>query len=142
MSEWTGHLGAPAQQTALLWSGGNLFVSATGLGLPQLPFLLDSGAGGNGVCAEAVDRHGVIADGGTEVRSGTAAGSHQVRTGLQGTFAVGEDAPRDSALFVAPCPRGDEVGVEKAGYVGAPWFRARRVFFPVDRRLLAFGPVQ
>jgi hypothetical protein len=135
---WMKGISGRTHQAPLHWNGGNFFVDAQGADLPSLTFLLDSGAGGNGVCEEALQKHGKSLDGGVEGNSATAAGSHRVRAGITGAIAVASDSPQTGELFVAPCPRDDEDSIEKAGYVGAPWFWSRRVFFPIDRRSIAF----
>ncbi len=135
---WMKGLAGRTHQTSLHWNGGNFFVDAQAADMPSLTFLLDSGAGGNGVCEEALLKHGKSVAGGLEGNSATAAGSHRVRTGIKGAIAVGSGSSETGELFLAPCPRDDEDSIEKAGYVGAPWFWSRRVFFPIDRRSIAF----
>ena len=135
---WMKGAASPGRETLLQWSGGNFFVEAQAAGMPSLPFLLDSGAGGNGVCEDMLLKFGKAIDGGHQADSTTAAGSHRVRTDINGTIAVASESPQTSTLFAAPCPRDSEDSVEKSGYVGAPWFWSRRVFFPADRRSIAF----
>lgn len=126
---------ATALRTALHWSGGNFYVEARASGVGPLPFLFDSGAGANGVC----EAHAQGLDGGVAASSTTAAGSVGVRTGIAGTFAVGDEPDAPAQLFVTPCVEESKVGaIQRAGYVGAPWFYAHRTFFPVDRRAVAF----
>lgn len=138
VADWVKTTQIATQQTALLWNGGNFYVQTEAAGLPALPFLLDSGAGANGVWAETLQKHGKTLDGGLEGNSTTAGGSSAVRTGLEGAFSVAAEPARNGTLFVKACPSKDAEGVAKSGYVGAPWFYGRRVFFPVDRKTIAF----
>jgi hypothetical protein len=62
----------------------------------------------------------------------------QLGTGIEARFAVAGELATTTALFVTPCPPAGRETVEKAGYVGAPWFWSRRVFFPKDRRSISF----
>ncbi|MBX7116759.1 MAG: retroviral-like aspartic protease family protein [Myxococcaceae bacterium] len=135
---WSKATGVPTHLATLQWNGGNFYVFTQAADLPALPFLLDSGAGGNGVCAEPLAKRGKTLDGGTVVSSSTAAGSNQVRTGLEGNFQVEAEPTRQSTLFVSACPQDADSVIQKSGYVGAPWFWSRRVFFPVERRTIAF----
>lgn len=129
------------REAPLRWNGGNFFVETQAATLPPLSFLLDSGAGANGVCEEALRQHGVRLDGGAEASSATAAGSVRVRTGIDAPFSVAGEPSRIDSLFVTRCPVGEGDAVMKSGYVGAPWFWSRRVFFPVDRRSVFFTDV-
>jgi len=126
------------ERVPLLWDEGNLFVMTEAASLASLPYLLDSGAGGNGVCDEALATSGASLDGGSGAASGTAGGTQAVRVGLSAPFRVGREAPAPTSLFTASCPRRDS-GLQKSGYVGAPWFWQRRVFFPADRKTLSFS---
>lgn len=137
-SNWDGSSERPHWEAPLLWSGGNLFVEARATDLTKLPFLLDSGAGGNGVCEEALRAAGKSLDGGQGGTTATAAGHAQVRTGIDGTLSVADESPRPTSFFVQSCPRDKSGPVDKSGYVGAPWFWARRVYFPIDRRRIIF----
>lgn len=120
-----------AFSTPILWSGGNLYAAAAINGAERAPFLLDTGAGSDGAC----DSYPAKLEGGEQKASSAAAGKVGVRVGLEGTFAVGDEPPTKTGLFVTPCP--DERQV-KQGYIGAPWFFGHRTVFTADRRTLRY----
>lgn len=126
------------RSAALLWEGGNFYVEARANDLPPLPFLLDSGAGANGVCEETLRAAGRSLDGGDVAASATAGGAAAVRTGIEGTLSVADEPQQATSLFMQACPREEGSAVVKAGYVGAPWFWERRVIFARDRRRVTF----
>jgi predicted aspartyl protease len=120
------------EKTDLTWDDGNIYVRASVDRRHAGYFLLDSGAGANILTLEFARRIGKKPSGSDTILSATMSGEALVSLGVNGSLAVGHSRPIRTEFMLKEWQPDPAVtaALVRAGYVGTPWMRGRRLVFP------------